>query len=55
MVLTDIKKAILIERFDDETNEYDITFDEDFWKECLSNFSNFLNSISFRVTSELAN
>ena len=45
MVLTDIKKAILIERFDDETNEYDITFDEDFWKECLSNFSNFLNTI----------
>ena len=47
MVLTDIKKAILIERFDDETNEYDITFDSSFWEECLSNFSKFLNTMNF--------
>tara|TARA_Y100000741_G_scaffold356682_1_gene333623 strand:+ start:149 stop:922 length:774 start_codon:yes stop_codon:yes gene_type:complete len=42
MVLTDIKNAILIERFDDETNEFNVTFDNDFWNECLSNFSEFL-------------
>ena len=44
MFLTETNKATLVERFDDQSERYEVIFDDTFWKDALKRFEFFLEN-----------